>query len=90
MKNSTKKETMGDALGIPNERMDAIKSGLVFATKQFFENDKYSKKTDAMQLAIEHCKPESIEEAVLIGMSLQAALSDFIDPMSLILRMMQE
>lgn len=70
MKESTTEPTMSESLGISTERMAVIKRNIAKAASEFLERDDLQRESDAIKLAIFHCKPESNEEAVLIGMAL--------------------
>ena len=90
MKDQTTEPTMSEALGISKERFDAIKSNISKAASEFLDNDEMQRKSDAIKLAIAHCKPETYEEAVMIGMALEAALTEFSNPLNMIRRLMQK
>lgn len=66
-----------DCLGISPERRDEINEALATAISEFIHSDQYDKKSDAIKLAILHCKPQSNEESVMIGMMLENALNEF-------------
>lgn len=83
---TTDQTPLFEALGISEERMASINHNLATAVKEFFYDDKYQSKSDAIKLAIEHCKFESISEAVMAGMALEGCLSNFGDPMTRLLR----
>ena len=84
---TAKPESFTEAVGISIEREEEIKNSLAAAVKEFFQNEQYESKSDALYLAINHCKPKSIVEAVLIGMILQAAVDKYNeDPVFRIIR----
>lgn len=90
MKESTTEPTMSESLGISKERMDALKINIAKAAKEFMDRDDLHRKSDAIKLAIFHCKPESNEEAVMIGIALQAALDEFTNPLNILMKIMRK
>ncbi len=79
---------MTGCLGISPERRGEINEALATAMSEFIHGDQYDKKSDAIKLAILHCKPQSNEEAVMIGMMLENALNEFNNPLKILMRMM--
>ncbi len=83
-------ETFTGVVGISIERTEEIKNTLAAAVKEFFDKDEYETKADALKLAVDYCKPQTVIEGVVIGMALQAALDNYSNPLQRLLNALSE
>lgn len=79
-----KEPTISSELGISQERYNDIREKLANVCRQFFTEDQYETRVDAIKLAIEQVNPQTIVEAVYLGGALEKCLANSQDPIRIL------